>query len=655
MKIETVPDGYIVDFIDNKHRPDTPEEAVRQNIEKRLVNEHGYSPEQIAVEFTIKVGSSRKKIDLAIFSDNSQRKTKDIQIIIECKNESVKDTNKKEGVGQLQSYMAACINAQWGMWTNGISKFTYKKVEKKDGTWDFDDANDIPSKGRDISEIDRPTRDSLKNATEDNLLYSFKTCHNYIHVNDGLQPEQEFFELLKLIFCKIIDERNIPKPLEFYASSKEKLSIDGRLTVTNRINKIFSKVKTRYSNIFPENDELKLLPISIAQIVSELQKYSLSKTNIDVKGKAYEEVVTKKIRGDRGEFFTPRNVARMAINMLDIPLDATILDPACGSGGFLVIGMNNVIDKLKKDFEKSVGKKEKDWSIDEHKVLMEKVKEIATRNFFGFDIAQALVRAAKMNMVMNNDGEGNIVKNDSLNLPHTWDEEVKSMLCKSFRLKKGSIRRSEDLALFDFVITNPPFGHKLKIDDPDILEQYDLAHIWEKDDSGKLKITDRYSSSKAPEVLFIERCYQFLRPGGIMAIVVPDAILGAPGAEYAGIREWLVQKMKIIASIDLHVDTFQPSTGTQTSVIFLQKKTVKELQLEESRKIEDYKIFFAIIDKIGYDKRAVPIYKRDHDGSEIFFEHKEDGKITKSRELDDQTPEIAKVFLNWKKTEGIRW
>ena len=652
-----VPDGYIVDYINGKFRKDKPEEYVRQNIERRLVHEHEYPPENIGVEVRIKMGSKKPAADLVLYEGvESAKNQEDIQIIIECKKESVEATDKKEGIGQLQSYMAACVNAEWGMWTNGKTKFAFQKTPKKDGTWEFVELNDIPSKGQPLSELDRPTRDSLKNATGDNLLYSFKTCHNHIYVNDGMQKQQAFFELLKVIFCKILDERNLTKKLEFYAGSSEKLTTDGQLTIKNRINKIFEKVKKKYTDIFSGSDEINLTPVSLAHVVGELQKYSLLKTNIDVKGKAYEEIVGSNLRGDRGEFFTPRNIVRMAIKMLNISLDAKIFDPACGTGGFLVTGMNNVIDELRDNMEKELGKSRSEWSAEDDRMLMDKIREIASGNFFGSDINPDLVKASKMNMVMNNDGEGNIFKNNSLTPPHTWSGDIKKLLCNAFGLDKDSIRRPGDLALFDFVVTNPPFGAKLPIKDPMVLEQYDLAHAWKKSRDGKITKTDKLMKSRPPEILFIERCYHFLKEGGIMAIVLPDSILGAPGLEYASIREWMLQKMRIIASIDLHEDVFRPSAGTQTSVIFARKKTTKELQQEQEQNVLlNYNIFFAIAEKIGYDKRGAIIFKRDQDGNELLKDVREGNRIFKSKIVDDHTEDIGIAFLEWKKKEGLHW
>jgi len=663
----SIPDGHVSDYIDGKFRKDTPEEYVRQNIEKRLVNEHKYKREQISVEFPVKIGAGRKRADIVIFPEGKTKTQENINIIIECKNEKTEPTSKKEGIEQLKSYLSACLNSEWGMWTNGKAKYVFRKVRSSDGRLGWDEPNDILSKDGSIEEIDRPLRASLKLATEDNLLFAFKTCHNHIYVTDGLQKQPAFFELLKVIFCKILDERNIPQPLEFFASSRERSSPDGQLTVQKRISKIFDKVKQRFPTIFDKTDEIKLKPRSLAYVVSEIQKYSFLDTYVDVKGKAYEELVGANLRGDRGEFFTPRNIVKMTIRMLDIDINAKVLDPACGTGGFLVIAMNNVTSRLKKEMETSTGKPEREWTDTQRESIRDKIREIAQQQFFGFDINPDLVKATKMNMVMNNDGSGNILQNDSLAPPHEWTDELRDSLCKFFNLPTGTIRQPRDIALFDVVVTNPPFGTKLPRKDTPVLEQFDLGHVWRKDKNGTIFETDGLVSSRAPEVLFIERCWQFLKPGGRMAIVLPDAILGAPGVDYASIREWIIQHCRIIASIDLHADTFQPNNGTQTSVLFLQKKTQQEIDEEKSsRQMKNYDIFFAMVDKIGHDKRGATIFKRDDEGNELLIpetndlhiNHISDGTLTiqnvpKKKLIDDQTEAVADTFLKWKRTEGI--
>lgn len=275
MEIKTiiVPEGKISDYIDGKFRNDTPEEYVRQTIERRLVNEHKYDRGQISVEYTIQLGSSKKRADLVIFSDTKVEKTQEnIKIIIECKSENVEASNAKDGISQLKSYMSACPNAEWGMWTNSKEKFVFRKYVDENGIIQLMDYNDIPSADGNLDDINRPKRTTLKNATDDNLLFTFRTCHNHIYVNEGLQKQPAFFELLKVIFCNIEDERNIPKPLEFYATSEERSNSDGQLTVKNRIDRIFERVKKDKKNakIFDPNDSIKLHARTLAYIVSEL-------------------------------------------------------------------------------------------------------------------------------------------------------------------------------------------------------------------------------------------------------------------------------------------------------------------------------------------------------------------------------------------------
>lgn len=658
-KVLVIPEGYICDYIDGKFRKDTPEEYVRQTIEKRLVNEHKYRSDDIKVEFTLHVGSRKPRADIVIWEKDSPKKQETAKIIIECKKETVKPTAKKDGIEQLKSYMSVCANCEWGLWTNSLEKFVFRKYIDETGEIRFMEYNDIPSANGNLDDVNRPSRKSLMNASDDNLLFVFKSCHNHIYINDGLQKQPAFFELLKVIFCKIEDERNIPNPLEFYTTSEERSNPDGQLTVKKRLTKIFERVKRRHGKIFDENDEIKLTPRSLAYIVGELQRYCLLNTNIDIKGKAYEEIVGANLRGDRGEFFTPRNIMKMTVKMVDPGINEKVADTSCGTGGFIVTAMTHAINKLSSQFSETIGLERKDWDQLTEKQFLDKISEMAASNYFGFDINPDLVKATKMNMVMNNDGSGNILPTNSLLPPHEWTDDFKTRLAEALGIKKASIRNYKDIAFFDVIVTNPPFGSKIPIQDKSILEQYELGHIWEKDKKNNTwSMTDRLQGSVPPEILFIERCTQFLKPGGRMGIVLPDSILGSPSLGY--IREWLIRNHRIMASIDLDADTFQPRNGTQTSVLILQKKTDDEKRFEESNGITDYNIFMAVVDKIGHDKRGNPLFKRDELGNEILQDEvtvDENGlkHTRKIKVFDDQTIAIAPLFEAWKRQEGISW
>lgn len=375
------------------------------------------------------------------------------------------------------------------------------------------------------------------------------------------------------------------------------------------------------------------------------------------------------LRGDRGEFFTPRNVMHMTVEILDPRDDERVLDPACGTGGFLVIAMNKVHARLEAQLMNELGRLKTEWRDEEKRVFQERVREIAESNFFGFDLNPDLVKATKMNMVMNNDGSGNIFQTNSLLPPHEWDADFRRDLAKALGIKESSIRNASSIGFFDVIVTNPPFGSKIPIKDPHILGQYDLAHIWRKDKNDRTRWTktNKLQNSVPPEQLFVERCIQLLKPGGRLGIVLPDSILGSPGLGY--IRHWLIRNTQTIASIDLHLDTFQPRNGTQTSVLILRKKTLEQIHEEErTGRMADYPIFMAVVDRIGHDKRGNPIFKRDKHGNEILVPETEiisigeiaNGSKTakvesKRKVIDDQTPLVVKAFKKWWEQEGLSW
>ena len=668
-QVISVPDGSIRDYVDGTFRKDTPEEYVRQTIEKRLINEHKYKREQIKIEFGLKLGSRRPRSDIVVFLKDSPEMTQDqVWLIVECKKETVEPKNRKDGVEQLKSYMSACPNCEWGLWTNGRYKEVLRKVRVGD-RYEFQEYNDIPAADGSLEDVDRPKRNTLKKAYEDNLLMVFKTCHNHIYATDGLQKQPAFFELLKLIFCKTLDEQNIGRPLEFYARSGERGNRDGQLTVQKRISKIFGKVKQEFPQIFEANDEIKLQPRSLAWIVSELQAYSLLETHVDVKGKAYEELVGANLRGDRGEFFTPRNIMRMAVEMVNPKPEEKVCDTSCGTGGFLVTAMNHIIEQLKREVTDDLGIGELNWSDDHKRIVRDRIKQIVASDFYGFDINPDLVKATKMNMVMNNDGSGNIYRNDSLLPPHEWSQELKQELADALNIQVEGITNVDSIAFFDVIVTNPPFGSNIPINDTHILEQFDIGHIWRKGGESTWTLSDTVQASVPPEQLFIERCLQFLKPGGRLAIVLPDSILGNPGLGH--IRQWLLEKTRIVASVDLDVDTFQPRNGTQTSILILQKKTQEEINEERyARQIISYNIFMAMVEKVGHDRRGNTLFKRDEDGNEIWVSEESTAPVNyqnadgasadiqterKTRIIDDQSREVPQVFAQWKKEEGIGW
>lgn len=635
-----VQQGKVLDYIDCvTQRTETPEEHVRQEIAKSLVREYRFPKQHISVEFPLHLGTRKPRADLVIFTPEKPHTQENARIIVECKAPTIKTGDKEHGIGQLKSYLDACPNTIFGMWINGVDRVCYRRVER-DGQRFWEEVPDLPLCGKENEAEDRPHFDQLKPASSDALLFTFRRCHNFIAGNQGLQKPQAFWELLKLIFCKINDENG--SEVQFYAGGDERHTLNGALKVKQRVEALFEEVKQEFPQIFNEKEQIELEPKVVAYIVSQMQMYILLDSDVDVKGRAYEEIVGSNLRGDRGEFFTPRNICQMAVKMLDPGEKQLVLDPACGTGGFLITAMHHVIHKIRQaQLEKWKRNPER-----AHDAIKTKIIEYAGKHIVGIDFNPELVKATKMNMVMNNDGAGGLFQANSLENPASWRDEA--------------LRNRKLVGKVDLIFTNPPFGSKIPVTDPSILEQYDLGHRWSYDEA-----TDTWAKgaalqkSQPPEILFIERCVQLLKPGtGRAAIVLPDGILGSPGLGY--VREWILRNTQILASIDLHPDTFQPFVSIQTSVLILQRKTQEQIALETAAgQISDYDIFMAVANHVGHDKRGQDTYVRDAKGNEMFDEVEKDvwefengvrvvrkHKIQK-KVVDDNTNQIAEVFRQW--------
>lgn len=643
----SIPEGKILDFLTGRLFNDTPEEYVRQNIEKALIHQYKYEQSDCEPEFKIAMGSKKPRVDIAVFESGTEHAQANIYMVIEAKRPGTKRQDKKDGIGQLQSYMAACPNTKFGMWTNGDDRVCFAR-RKKGGITAFEEIPDIPAFGQTEAEAARPQRKDLVPATADNLLFAFRRCHNYIAGSEGVQKQEAFWELLKIIFCKIEDERS--RELHFFVTPTELASKTTAVPAKTRISNLFvEKVIAKYPAIFDDSERtIKLSANVVAFVVSQLQRYSLLASPVDVKGVAYEEIVGSNLRGDRGEFFTPRNACRMAVQMLQPNYTQKIFDPCCGTGGFLITAMNFALKDLE-DSEKLLWDNAENPSPAEVQELFRKKTEFLSSRVFGFDLNPALVRAAKMNMVMNNDGEGGVFQANSLGHPHTWSPDA---------------AKAVPLGSVDLIFTNPPFGANIVIDDQEVLSQFELACRWEEQGKGWVKRTDKsgkpiLQKSLPPEILFIERCLQFLKPKtGQMAMVIPNGILNNPALGY--VRQWLMENSQVIAVVDMCRDLFQPKNDTQTSMVLMRKLSTSE-KATASKTGLDYPIFMAVAEKIGHDKRGNVLYRRDKDGKEIvekkietstyFDPPTNTSKVLKheivDRVIDDELPLVATSFEKW--------
>jgi len=561
----------------------------------------------------------------------------------------VRPTDSKNGTDDLEKILVACPQAEFACWTNGTETIYFQKKKRKFDT-EIIPVNDFPRKGEDAGTIFTTDRSRLRVATGNNLLAAFRRCHDFIHANQGGSKEQIFWEFLKILFAKIEDEQQATTPLFAIRNADERNKPAGQQVVKDRVESLFKGVVDRkeYEGLFEDTTRsIRFNPDVVAYVVAQLEKYDFLHSSVDVKGTAYETIVGPTLEGFKGEFFTPRNLVKMTVKMLDPTPGDRILDPACGTGGFLVVAFNYIAEKIRQA-ECQNWKNPGIPTREEESITRNKIREVG-KSVFGIDFNSNLVKTAQMNMIMNNDGRGGLYSVNSLWKLSRWPKEV---------------QQSIELGTMDLVMTNPPFGTKIKVEGEDILEQFDLAHNWKKE-GNKWVMEGALRSGMSPEILFIERCIQFLKPGtGKLGIVLPDGILGNPDNEY--IRYWILSNCQVLASVDMPVETFLPRTGTQTSVLLLRRKSEQEKLAESlSGEASDYEVFMAIAKSVGKDRRGNTIYLRNEHGKEI-ISREQYNKFRDSSVLDflpivepsgkivnDDLPAIASLFTQYHGNERV--
>jgi len=610
IEAEEVKEGYIKDFITGKILKDTLEERRRQEIERRLVEEWSYPKELMDIEVEIQFGSQKLgRADIVVFKDKkSKDPNKNAYIVVEVKRE-----HRKDGIEQLESYINA-TTSEFGIWYNGRDIAFLRRLRKPH---QFQEISRIPRYGERFEDLEKQLiKTQLKPAF--NLKVRFDEIHNYLYANEGFLKEKLFGEIIKLIFMKIVDEKSPRREVWFWISEREyeELIEKGESrSFIQRIQKLWNEAKRLYPEIFDDGERLLLKPLSIAEVVRRLQEVSFMKTRDDVKGVAFQTFIHENMRGDRGEFFTPQPAIELAVAMLNPDYHESIIDPACGSGRFLIWAIEHVKQR---------------YNLDSRGVA-----DYAKAHIAGIDINQDLVKVAKMYMVLFDDGYSNIFDENSL-LP--FDE-----LIQRAKDKGVPIPARPEPNKFEIILTNPPFGSKGKINDSRILRQFELAHKWKFDKkSGKWIKTSQLLREQTPEILFIERCWQLLKDYGRMAIVLPDGILTNSTLGY--VRQWIMDHARILAVVSLPQETFIPyGTGVKASVLFLQKLPEDDINTLNEK---EYRVFMAIVEKVGYDVRGRTIFLKDSEGNVI--KDKDGNSI-----IETDIPEIIKEFERFKTKNNL--
>ena len=527
--------------------PSKPEEQVRQEYEKVLHQDFGWPKTCMDIEVPIQRGSSnREKADLIIYetADTAKRnQTHDVFGIVELKRRE-----RNDGVQQLTSYMSA-TSSIWGVWTNGEEiEFLYK--DPSTGKISKDILFQVPHYQQPIDDIGTHTYANLIPAS--NLKLTFRRLLNELYTNTNISRREKLGnEMTKLLFCKLQDEQfSLDTAIPRFRVGMNDHKNDFK-DVRDRVEELFNDVKRNLygEGVFEDHDSIILENRSVAYVVGELQGYSLTQTDEDAVGSAFEVFAESKFAGEKGEFFTPREIVKTAISLIDPQPGETIMDPACGSGGFLICALQHIWGRMRYYPR---------WNRLTPSKFEEARKQIARETVYGLDKESDLVKIAKAYMAIIGDGKSRIAQSNSLHAPHDLSDLVKDLVIEGSGFKQ-----------FDIILTNPPFGSKdTKVS---LVEssQFALGHKWKINSDGTYVKTEESQKTPAQE-LFIERCLQMLKPGGRMAIVLPETYAHAPTKKH--VLQYLRDHSVIKAVIDLPHNSFRPHCNAKTLLWIVEKK-----------------------------------------------------------------------------------
>lgn len=662
--------GKIFAPLQNKYLEAKPEERVRQEFICRLINDYGYTLEQMAQEVQLTSssrGTGRASADVVIWRTKEEKEqNKTAFLVVELKAEALK--LKPEDFYQGYNY-ATWSRAKLFIISNGKIVKIYKTIEEE-----------LPLSLQPVGEIPQ-AKDVLDNQKLEDILSKTKEftgdefakllhkCHNIIRNNDKLSPEASFDEISKILFLKIMYERSPDDDTLIFSKQKvkkemeiHKKKIERGATSISFLEEQFNSVKYAFRNdgIFEENEKIKIRENSFIDIISELEIYNLTATSEDVKGIAFETFLGRTFRGELGQFFTPRAIVNFMVDLLNPQEKELICDPCAGSGGFLIKAFESVketIDnkyieikkaKYKEIFQegKKLTQKEEAEKIQEYEKYLEEINKqqdeqieyLSKKSIFGTDANPRMARVSKMNMIMHGDGHNGIHHNDGL-------------------LNVNGIFRGR----FDVIFTNPPFGTTLSQTSPTVelddkytntekIEFY--KSIYPNYEQEMKQVTDNFGkpirglfevgkSAGQTEVLFIERCLDLLRDGGRMGIVLPEGVLNS--SNLANAREFFESRAKILLIVSLPQEIFISSGATvKTSLVFLKKFTSDEKVQYESIKEKAIEEITA-----KYQKELDEIEKK------LAIKGKEALKKDEKKELQQRQSEL-KALINTEVKEQVK-
>ena len=588
----TKPKGQVLDRISGRLVAAGPEEVnATQPLVELLVDEAGWDSTQIVTrpQWRVPASPSGKRkwpVDVAIFDDpKNSRDSEHVRIICECKC-----PDDQTGTRQLKVYLDREPHARVGIWFNGVDHTIVYKT--KDGYEVAPNGTPIPTPQDPLSPVGQRVLNSASLRNAPSLIPVFKRIRDRLATMDqNVNRDEEILpDISLLLLLKILDEQKH----QFKPKTPLKFQLDDSVKKTSlRIRQLLNSEVKRNAQLFGANlreIRFQIDDNSIYYVVETLQNYRLLSNDKDAVAEAFQVIRGKAYKGEEGQYFTPPSVVGIAIAAVNPTSEDRVIDPACGSGSFLANALVNVVGTLREHYGDNKAKIDTD------------LRTWSTQMLFAIDKDAVSVRLSKAYLSMLGDGSTHVFKADSIR-PSVWKSPLDATI------QNGA---------FDVVVTNPPFGTKLKVDTSVARkEAYELSCAWTKEGKTWAK-TEEYGVCDLG-LIFLELSIRLLDEGGRLAIVLPDTYLFSDS--YGWLIQWLGQ-FKITHSINVPIEAFEPHCRAKTSVIVLEK----------SKPSKHHRVLGCVCETYGEDKHGRPRFKLV------------DGQKTSER--DDEMSESANLLVS---------
>lgn len=609
---EITPENFYIDLLTGNTETANPKKLLVQKVLRQLIEGYGFNRCDLETNYNPRIaGRGRARIDIAIFQSNAEHTNDNLQRLVVCVNQRKRDKLRTfleadADVQPLRELMELLPNVSLGMWTNGQEEFMvrveqtrFETILKPIGIWPAPDegTTDLSKTGGVIQVA----------ADAEGLQDALGRCLQYLNRNLGLDHKDAFRQLAVLVFSKMYDETQPIGDRLFWIKGEEPYTEDGQHAIATRISQAVARAKAWQPGLLTLGWDLNLEPQQTAVVVKELARYALRDTQPKYRTTAFRSIARGVMDGREGRYPTPLNVAELAVSMLDPKRCERVLDCSCGTGTFLAMTAVHIF----KEHLVSHGTSPEAATNVALKEALAEAEAWSVENAFGCEIDPFLAVTSRINLLFTSGNAGKVFRLDARTYP---DGDLDG---------NENARPVIPLESMDVVLLNPWFSTQDKVTDPLILNRFELGNNWIFDGEGGFRNTGNLNTGGIPpEVLFVERALQWVKPGsGRVGILLPDGLLGNPGDEY--IRWWILRHCEVMASVDLPIEPFKVTvkeyglTPALPSLLVLRRRSRQELNQTVH---PDYKVFMAVVDRAGVDARGNTLFQRSPDGEEIIFD-----------------------------------